>query len=117
VVGSLASYVTTTNISDPTDSVSAGQAFATAATPTLTGTASVGQVLGSEVAPWSAPGQIVMYYYQWLRSGKPIKGATDYVYQLTSKDAGKIMSVRWTGWAPTYLTTVRTSSSTAVVTG
>ena len=116
VVGSLASYVTTTRDSDPTEAVSAGQAFATAATPTLTGTATVGQVLGSEVAPWSAPGQIVMYSYQWLRSGKVIKGATEFTYQLTSKDAGKTMSVRWTGWAPTYLTTIRTSSSTAIVT-
>ena len=116
VVGSRASYVTTTKDSDPTETVSAGQAFATASTPTLTGTASVGQVLGSEVAPWSAPGQIVMYYYQWLRSGKAIKGATNFTYQLTSKDAGKTMSVRWTGWAPAYLTTVRTSLSTAPVT-
>jgi hypothetical protein len=116
VVGSRASYVTTTKVSDATAAVSAGQAFATASTPTLTGTASVGQVLGSEVAPWSAPGQIVMYYYQWLRSGKAVKGATNYTYQLTSKDAGKTMSVRWTGWAPTYLNTVRTSLSTAPVT-
>jgi len=116
VVGSLASYITTTKVSDPTETVSAGQDFATAATPMLTGTATVGQVLGSEVAPWSAPGQIVMYSYQWLRSGKVIKGATEFTYQLTSKDAGKRMSVRWTGWAPTYLTTIRTSSSTAIVT-
>jgi hypothetical protein len=116
VVGSRASYVTTTNESDPTERVSAGRAFATASTPILTGHAWVGQVLGSEVAPWSAPGQIVMYTYQWLRSGKVIKGATEFTYQLTSKDRGKIMSVRWTGTAPTYLTVIRTSSPTDPVT-
>ncbi len=116
VVGSRATYATTTKESDPTETVSAGQTFATASTPTLTGHPWVGQVLGSEVAPWSAPGQIVLYYYQWLRNGKAIKGATDFTYQLTSKDLGKIISARWTGTAPTYLTVVRTSLPTDVIT-
>lgn len=116
VVGSRASYVTTAKVSNPTETVSAGQTFATASTPTLTGHPWVGQVLGSEVAPWSAPGQIVLYYYQWLRNGKAIKGATDFTYQLTSKDLGKIISARWTGTAPTYLTVVRTSLPTDVIT-
>jgi len=40
VVGSLASYVTTTRVSDPTEDVSAGQDFQVASTPTITGTAS-----------------------------------------------------------------------------
>jgi hypothetical protein len=118
VVGSLASYVTTTRVSDPTEDVSAGQDFQVASTPTITGTASVGQMLTSSVNPlWSAHTITVMYSYQWLRSGKPIKGATDYYYWLTSKDAGKTVSVRWTGSAPTHLTTSRTSLSTAIVTG
>ncbi len=117
VVGSRASYVTTTKDSDPTETVSAGQAFASASTPTITGIASVGQLLSSSVSAWSAGGgRIVMYYYQWLRNGKPIKGATEYIYFLTSKDAGKTISVQWSGWAPTYLMTFRTSTPTATVT-
>jgi hypothetical protein len=117
VVGSRASYVTTTKVSDPTETVSAGQAFDSASTPTVTGTAAVGQMLTSTVNPlWSAHTLTVMYSYQWLRSGKPIKGATNHYYWLTSKDAGKTVSVRWTGSAPTHLTTSRTSTSTAIVT-
>jgi hypothetical protein len=117
VVGSLASYVTTTKDSDPTETVSAGQDFEVASSPTISGTAAVGQMLTSAVNPlWSAHTLTVMYSYQWLRSGKSIKGATSYYYWLTSKDAGKTVSVRWTGSAPTHLTTSRTSASTAIVT-
>ena len=119
VVGFRDSYVTTTRDSDPTETVSAGQTFAITSTPTISGIASVGQLLSSTVDPlWSAGGgRIVMYYYQWLRNGKPIKGATNYYYWLTSKDAGKTISVQWRGWAPTFLTAARTSTPTAPVTG
>lgn len=116
VVGSLESYVTTTRVSDPTGTVSAARTFASASVPSVSGVTSVGVILSSSVAPWSAPGKVVVYSYQWLSNGKPIKGATAFTYRLTSKEAGKTMTVRWTGSAPGYLTVIRTSSATAKVT-
>ena len=116
VVGSRESYVTTTKVSDPTGTVSAARIFVSASVPSITGVTSVGVILSSSVAPWSAPGKTVVYSYQWLRNGKPIKGATAYTYRLTSKEAGKTMTVRWTGSAPGYLTVIRTSSATVKVT-
>ena len=115
VVGSRASYVTTTKDSDPTETVSAGRAFASTSVPSNPATAAVGEYLSTDVTPWSAPGQTVTYSYQWLRAGKAIKGATTYIYVVTSKDLGKRLSVRLTGTAPTYLTVVTTSAPTAPV--
>ncbi len=114
VVGSRASYVTTTKESDPTETV-AWRTFASTSVPSNPATAAVGEYLSTDVTPWSAPGQTVTYSYQWLRAGKAIKGATTYIYVVSSKDLGKRLSVRLTGTAPTYLTVVTTSAPTAPV--
>ncbi len=44
----------------------------------------------------------VRFSYQWLRNGKPIKGATKASYKLQRADAGKKISVRVTGSKPGY---------------
>ncbi len=116
VVGSRATYITTTELSDSTEAVSSGRTFASTSDPTLTGTAAVGQQLVSGISSgWSAPGQTVEYSYQWLANGKAIKGATDYYFWVTAKQRGKILSCRLTGTAFTYLPVVRTSVESARV--
>lgn len=117
VVGVKESYVTTIKESDPTSAVSAGRTFATSSDPVITGSAVAGQILGSEVSPWSAPGQTVVYSYQWFRGAKVIKRATNFTYLLTVKDIGKRITVRWTGNALSYLSVVRTSTATERVLG
>ncbi|MEY3310681.1 MAG: hypothetical protein RL107_817 [Actinomycetota bacterium] len=117
VVGFRASYVTTTRSSNQTNRVAAGRTFASSSDPVITGIASVGQMLSASVSPWSAPGQIISYSYQWFRNGKAIKGATEFQYFVaSSKDHGKIITVRVTGSAPTYLTVIKTSLPTDPVT-
>jgi hypothetical protein len=116
VVGAKESYVTTMRESEPTTTVSPGRTFAASSAPIVNGLAVVGQMLSVEVSPWSAPGQTVLYSYQWLRSGKTIKGATGNFYVLSSKDARKRMSVRLTGSAPTYVTVIEESTRTVPVT-
>lgn len=116
VVGAKESYVTTTKESDPTQEVSAGRTFAASSAPIINGLAVVGQMLSVEVSPWSAPGQNILYEYQWLRSGKKIKGATGNFYVLGSKDVGKGISVRLTGSALTYATVIAESTQSEPVT-
>jgi hypothetical protein len=61
--------------------------------PTLKGTTKVGKRLKvKSKGTWYAAGH--HYTYQWLRSGKKIKGATKSSYKLTKKDRKKTITVR-----------------------
>lgn len=61
----------------------------------------------------SAPGAKVTY--QWLRSGKVIKGATKTTYKVTKKDRKKLLVVKATVTAPGYQAAVVTSKATSRV--
>lgn len=84
-------------------------------TPTITGNAVVGQELFVVMDPWVAGDAVVSYSYQWLVNGKPIRRATSDVYIVRSRDAGKRVSVRVTGSAPSYVTAAETSLPTVEV--
>jgi hypothetical protein len=87
----------------------------TAPTPTISGTARVGQKLTAAAGTWGpAP---VSLSYQWLRNGSAISGATKSTYTLTASDSGDRVSVRVTGTKAGYTTASRTSASKAVAAG
>lgn len=87
----------------------------TAPTPTISGTAKVGQKLTAVTGTWGpAP---VSLRYQWLRDGSAIAGATKSTYTLTAADGGDRVSVRVTGTKTGYTTASRTSASKVVAPG
>lgn len=87
----------------------------TAATPTASGTAKVGQKLTAKAGTWGpAP---VALSYQWLRDGKAITGATKSIYTLTAADRGHKVGVRVTGTKSGFTTVSRTSATKTVAAG
>ena len=84
----------------------------TGATPTITGTKTVGKTLTAKPGTWKpAP---VTLKYQWLRDGKTIKGATKSSYKLVKADAGKKISVKVTGTRTGYTSVSKTSAKVTV---
>ncbi|MFT3877635.1 MAG: YncE family protein [Propioniciclava sp.] len=60
--------------------------------PAISGNAVVNEVLYVTRGTWlNAPG--AYFEYQWVRNGKPIKGATSREYRLTAQDAGQKLFV------------------------
>ncbi|NQX05345.1 hypothetical protein HQQ82_12415 [Rathayibacter sp. VKM Ac-2856] len=85
----------------------------TGATPTITGTAKVGQTLTAVPGTWSpAP---VALSYQWKRGGTAISGATSATYKTVSADAGKAITVTVTGTKAGFTTLAKTSAAKTVV--
>ncbi len=81
--------------------------------PRVTGTAKVRKLLTAVPGTWRPSG--VTLSYQWLRSGKVIRGATKATYKLTKADRGKAIAVRVTGHKVGYSTTSVTSARTPKV--
>ncbi|HEY3736700.1 MAG TPA: hypothetical protein VGL26_04590 [Jatrophihabitans sp.] len=75
--------------------------------PSISGTPTVGKTLKAKPGLWSAP--VSTPKYQWLRSGRSIKGATKSSYKVTKSDAGKKLTVRVTA-APQYYKAVNAVS-------
>lgn len=111
VTGSKTGYEPAVKTSAATAAVAAGSL--TTATPTISGTAKVGQTLSAATGTWGpAP---VTLAYQWLRAGVAITGATKATYVLQAADVGKAMSVKVTGKKTGYTTVSKTSAVTAKV--
>jgi len=64
-------------------------------TPTISGTAQVGQVLTADPGTWVP--MPTTFGYQWLRNGAAIAGATAPTYTAVAADAGASVSVRVSG--------------------
>lgn len=64
--------------------------------PTITGTATVGEILTSSTATFTGDATIARSY-QWFMGGVAIAGANASTFTLTSAQLGKIISVRVTG--------------------
>jgi len=64
-------------------------------TPTITGTAQVGQTLAASIGDIAPPAT-----YQWSRAGTPISGATSATYVLTDDDMGKTITLAVGGVSP-----------------
>jgi hypothetical protein len=61
------------------------------------------------------PLQPTRYTYQWLRSGKPIKGANSRKYLVTDKDTGKRLSVKVTASRRSFADSTVTSAKSKKV--
>lgn len=83
------------------------------ATPTITGTAKVGQTLTANEGTWTPDG--ITFTYQWYSEGVLVSGATAKTYVPTAADVGKRIQVRVTGAKSGYLTTFATSAPTVKV--
>jgi uncharacterized protein YkwD/putative cell wall-binding protein len=83
------------------------------ATPTITGTAVVGQTLTARTGTWG-PGSVSLAV-QWHRNGMAIAGATAGTFTTSFLDAGTRLSVSVTGTKPGYSTTTVSSAPTAEV--
>lgn len=93
---------------------SAAKTFTATPTPSINGSAVVGQKLRVAAPSWTPSG--ATFAYQWLRAGAPIAGATTASYALTADDLGATVSVQVTGRLSGYTTTTITSAATAAVT-
>ncbi|MFN3865988.1 MAG: leucine-rich repeat domain-containing protein [Demequina sp.] len=81
----------------------------TAATPTITGTAKVGNTLTVKRGTWG-PGT-VSTKVQWYVAGKAVSGATGSTYKVRPTDAYKNVTVKVTGSRSGYTTASRTSAA------
>jgi len=106
-------HVLTVTVGDNefTQSVTVGTGL-TAATPTISGTARVGEELTAVKGAWSTG---TAFTYAWLRNGKAISGATSATYTLTSADVATQIQVKVTGTKQGFAATSKTSVKTAKV--
>lgn len=111
VTGSRPAVNAATKVSSFTGAIA--KVFAKKPAPKISGTAKVGRTLTAKAGTWSPkPSKIT---YQWKANGKAIAGATKKTYKVTSKVAGKRITVTVKVTKTGYLTTSKTSSKTAKV--
>ncbi len=85
--------------------------FKTAPTPTISGTAAVGNTLTAKTGTWNP---VPSFKYQWQRNQGNISGATGSTYKLTTADAGQKIRVVVTGSKSGYVTTTKYSGEVTV---
>lgn len=113
VTGSMIGYISKTETSAVSKVIATGKPFTKAAIPTISGTGRVGQILKANVGTWSpSPAK---YYYQWLRGGSAIPGATKSTYKLTESDKGFTISVSVKVARSGYATTAKISKATSAI--
>jgi hypothetical protein len=110
VTGSKTGYATTAAESE---GVLIEKAFASAPTPKVTGTPTVGEVLTATVGTWS-PSPVELSY-TWNRDGEPIGGEIGATYTPTLADVGSSITFSVTAVKASYTTLVL--SSTPLVIG
>jgi hypothetical protein len=112
VTGSRPAVNAATKVSSFTGAIA--EVFAKKPAPKISGTAKVGRTLTAKAGTWSPkPSKIT---YQWKANGKAITGATKKTYKITSKVAGKRITVTVKVTKKGYLTASKTSSKTGKVT-
>lgn len=110
VSGSKDGFATTTLISSSTVAVPA--LTLASSTPTVNGTAEVGENLTAVVTGWTAG---VSFVYQWQRDGIAIPGATETIYLVAIEDVGGQISVSVTGSLVGYTADTLVSAATTGV--
>lgn len=112
VTGTRAGYTTETRESEPTQTIASGTFEL--ASPEVHGEARFGGRLVFIPRPnmWTPDTAIS---YQWYRNGQSIEAGTSAVYDLTTDDIGKTVTLRLTATRPGYLPVTSESAPTAVV--
>ena len=110
VTGSRSGFTTASRTSAATSTI---LGKLTTATPTISGTRTVGYTLTAKPGTWGP--SPVTFSYQWYRSGTAISGATASTYKLVSADRGKTITVKVTGKKSGYATASVTSAKTATI--
>ena len=110
VTGSKSGYTTTSQVSEPTEKVTAGTLKR--GTPKITGDVQVNKVLKAEPGTWTSG---TKFKYQWLVDGVELEGATKSTFTLTIDNLGKKISVKVTGSKTGYVTASKTSMETVQV--
>ncbi|MER7445998.1 hypothetical protein [Microbacterium sp. NPDC097977] len=85
-----------------------------AATPTISGTAAVGNTLKVTPGSWT-PG--TTFTYQWYRNGSAVPGGTAAAYPVRPTDAYATLSVRVAGTRSGYASVTKASVATVPATG
>ena len=111
VKGAKVGYKSVSKTSKATKKVKAGTLAGV--TPTITGIATVGQILTATTGTW-APAPVTLSY-QWYRNGKKIKNAKSLTYTLVKADKGKKITIKVTGKKTGYTTLTKTSKKTGKV--
>jgi hypothetical protein len=105
VTGALAGY---TSVTKTSSEVAVLGTISPTSTPTITGSAVVGDTLTAHLGTWKAG---VSFAYQWNRDGSAIAGAISSTYTLVGADVGLPITVTVTGSKAGYAPAVRTSTS------
>lgn len=113
VTGTKPGYSPVTKTSATTAAVAVGTL--TSATPTITGTAAVGQKLTAVPGAWGP--SPVTSAYQWKRGTTAITGATGTTYIPIAGDVGASISVTVTGANPGYTTVAKSSGARTIAKG
>jgi hypothetical protein len=87
----------------------------TSATPTITGTAAVGQTLTAAPGAWGP--SPVTYAYQWKRGTTVIAGATGATYAAAASDVGASLTVTVTGSKTGYTSVTKSSAAKVIAKG
>jgi len=112
VTGTLAGYTDAVVTSPATATVAEGTI--TPGTPTLSGTAQVGETLTVNAGTWTPTPSLA---YQWYRSGTAIPGATTASYTAVADDLSATLKVVVTGTLPGYADRSVEVSSTTILEG
>ncbi|MEO6942444.1 MAG: cell wall-binding repeat-containing protein, partial [Terrimesophilobacter sp.] len=114
VTGSATDYISAAATSGPVGPVASP--VIVAATPTISGTPTVDQVLTADAhaAGWT-PATGLTFTYVWKADGTTISGATMSTYTLTAAEAGAVITVTVTGSKLNYVSGSATSDPTAAV--
>lgn len=91
-----------------------GQAFTTAATPAISGTAKPGNTLTAKVSAWTPTPTTITF--QWLLNGKAIAGATTQTVKVKPEWGGAKLTVSVTGAKAGYATQTKVSAPVGVPT-
>jgi len=106
VTGKQSGYVTAAKTSASTAKA------AKVATPTVSGSASVGAKLTAKGGTWTSGTKLT---YQWYADGTKISGATKSTFTVASAQRGKQLTVKTTGKKSGYATVTTTSKATTRV--
>ena len=103
---------TTSRTSDAVGPVLKRLPFTSTPGLTISGHAVLGETLTADLTGSWSPAELNRETYQWLRNGSAIRGANGRSYVLTTRDVGRLISVRVTAEKTGYVRTSVTSAAT-----